>query len=285
MEIQAKKLYTCWKKLNLEFLRLPDETGMLIPTRDFTRVTRYVRLRATNGFGLPRLEDLPPFFSSYERRANLLRKRYVDEQLWHEGVDRLKLKSKRMARTNPLSFVVAFHRRATSERGVPAGGGCLQTITFVWCDGVWSLHVYLRASEITARLLADLVFVNEAVNQIVEEVPIKKWDPKNAEIVWDLALASQMKYMIPIFLLYLKGEDFVVNYFSKEEQPDDSNWVKTVRSHFWDTVIWPDRISWAQRRKWSEKFLEGTNTDWAALHQELGYQHKEKRKKNHENLY
>jgi hypothetical protein len=236
---------------------------MLIPNRDFSRVIPHVRLVAEEGFGLPsNLNKLPQFFSNYDRRMTLLGNRYIDPELWQEGVERLVARRSRMARTNPLSFVIPFHRRATSERKVPAGGGCLQTITFIWVNGRWELHVALRASEITARLIADMLFVKRSVNAIVEEVNFKKWEPKT-RIVWDIALASQMKYLVPLYVLFAEGEGQVINEYTSGKP--EGIWQNIIWEHFWDTFIYPERITWAQRRKWSEKFLEMTSAPWAKL--------------------
>lgn len=255
----VKSLYEGWKQINEEFLNPEVEhLGMLIPNRDFSRIIPNVRITSEGGFGLPKI--LPPFFANYSRRLDLLGARYIDEDLMDLAINRLIARRTRMARSNPMSFVIPFHRRPTPERKVPAGGGCLQTITFIWVNGRWQLHVLLRASEITARLIADIVFVRSVVRTVVKAVDFKKWDPKT-EIIWDIALASQMKYMVPVFYLYAYGDEKVREQYMNEEP--DSPWRKAIWEHFWDTFIHPERITWQQRRKWSEKFLEATrDTDW-----------------------
>jgi len=264
MLIEANNLFEAWIKLNEQFMMLSPEHGMHIPSRDYTRIVSPVRLHVCCGFGFDGSEDLhllPPFYANYENRIKLLSKRYIQSDLWEEGIGRLQARQSRFQLKNPLSFVLQFHRRATTERKVPAGGGCLTQLTFIWINGRWSLHVTLRASEITAALMGDLVFVEYITRRVCEEVRMKNWDSNELEIVWDIALASQMKAIIPLFLLYTGGDENVWRQMFKD--PDTLNeWHGSVVQHFWDVVIYPERITWHQRRRWSTKLLAASGLDW-----------------------
>lgn len=242
---------------------------MVLPGRDFSRVIWPVRLEG-NGFGFNSVSELPPFFSNFDRRITLLERRYIDDELWDEGLNRLQLRKKRLSSKNPLSFSFQFHRRPTAERKVPAGGGCLQTIVLVWCNNTWGISVHLRASEITARLLADIAFVKWAVDQIVKLTGVSKW-PENPKIFWTIELASQMKYLIPSFLFHTYGEQSVLDFFVSGPdfpailpgtQVTPNLWTDTITKHFWEEFIHPEKIKWMQRRRWSDKFLAITKTDW-----------------------
>jgi len=251
MRLTAKTAYEAWQKLNHVFLA-DDSGSMIMPGRDFSHAKYNVQLRVTNGFGLP--DDPPPFFNM-ERRLKTLETRYIDPDLWKEGVERLLARRDRATGTYPNTFLVQFHRRETRERKVPAGGGCLVSLNFTWFKKRWHLHVLSRASEITARLLADMYFVERAVNRVIEEAQVRKWDPDNLIIDWTLLLPSQMKYMVPIFLLFVEGEEAIK---SMMVDPPLNDWHKIVQEHFWKEFIFPEKIKWAQRRKWSEKFLTWT---------------------------
>lgn len=264
LTVKAGTLMSAWEKLNWKFITLPESEGMHIPTRDYTRVTWPVRLSVTRGFGFDGSdhEDLHGFFKDYSHRIKLLHKRYIDPELWEEGMLRLQARAGKLSSRNPLSFIFQFHRRRTSERKVPAGGGCLSQIVFVWFQGKWGLHVTLRASEITASLMGDFVFVHYLVDRIRNEVNLKHFDPDNLEIFWDIALASQMKAIVPLFILYTRGDMAVLDWMYRNPKEIDNPWEANVVQHFWDTFLHPDRISWGARRRWTNRFYEVTEIDW-----------------------
>lgn len=265
MLIEANNMYEAWIRLNEEFMVLPTSEGMHIPNRDYTRIVWPVRLHICCGFGFNAEVDgydwLPRFYMDYPRRIKLLANRYIDSDLWEEGIVRLKARERRFQLKNPLSFVIQFHRRRTQERKVPAGGGCMTQVTFVWIDGRWALHVSLRASEVTAALIGDIAFVEWITRRVREEVRMKNWDEGNLEIIWDIALASQMKSITPLFLLFTGGDENVWHNLFKDTR-GLNEWHASVINHFWDTFIYPEKITWHRRQKWSNRFLELTEIDW-----------------------
>ncbi|MDE2098832.1 MAG: hypothetical protein KGL39_16385 [Patescibacteria group bacterium] len=255
MRIRADTLYDAWVRLNQKFLDKPEDDAWLIPGRDFTNTRYNVQLHGEHGFQMPLVA---PWWQK-ERRITLLEKRYIDPDLWDEGVNRLIERRDHMAGSQPGNFSIMFHRRPTKERKVPSGGGCLISINFTWFKGRWNLHVLSRASEITYRLLADMYFLQYSVERAVAESNLKKWNPDDFTIDWTLLLPSQMKSMAPIFLQHVGGDEAVRRYMTWLPLHD---WQRTVQAHFWGEFIYPEKITWAQRRKWSNLFFDETKADW-----------------------
>jgi hypothetical protein len=271
MYIEANNMFEAWVKLNEAFMVLDPNTGMYMSSRDYTRVCSVVRMHVAGGFGFnaDQYSMLPEFFAKYQNRINLLAKRYIDPPLWEEGIARIKDREKRMQLKNPLSFVIQFHRTATRERKVPAGGGCLSQVIFIWNEGRWALHVTLRASEITAALMGDIVFVEWIVRQVAERVKLKNLDLDNMEIVWDIALASQMKSIIPLFLFYTGGDERVLGALFRD--PKEQNiWFADVINHFWHTFVHLERVTWHRRQRWTKQFLERTEVNWKKAYKKWG---------------
>jgi len=263
--VEGDNLYDGWIKLNEAYMNAMPEEGMYMSSRDFTRVFSPIRIHTLGGFGFDldtRDSTLPPFYSKYENRVNLLDKRYIDEELWETALARLILREKKMTRTNPLSFVFPFHRRATNERKVPAGGGCLTQFTFVWYEERWQLHVTLRASEITVALAGDIAFVHHLVQRVKNRVRFRNWDDDKLEIFWDMSLGSQMKVVIPLFLLYTRGDLEVLDLMYKDPRKIENKWFADIVTHFWDIFIHPERVTWHRRLRWTRQFLGATQVDW-----------------------
>lgn len=267
-------LYEAWRNLNDQvLLEWPDEAFLLagreLPKgREFSYMTYNCQLTTEGGFGLDP-EVTKPFLDP-ERRIKLLRSRYIDPPLWQEGIDRLELKRRNLG--GPMSYVFPFHRPATSA---PTGGGCLISVVLSWYDKKWRIHVMSRASEITIRLLGDMYFVKRMVDEIIEEVPIRNWPgTDNVPIDWTLLLCSQMKHVMPFYLLITKGEQWVKKAVTGKAplllgEPPNLR-VQGMIDYFWELTLHPEVITWAQRRRWSEKFLEYAQKDWAKLERKYG---------------
>ena len=256
IDLPGCTMYDCWLALNDSFIKQDPSSAMLMPGRDFSLAKYHVTMHATQGFGVP--DTIPPFFSP-EKRIGLLAKRYIDPEFWDPGIARMLERRDRLTSSYPSTSVIMFNRRETTERKVPAGGGCLISINFTWYQKQWHVHILSRASEITVRLLGDIMFLEYCVNKAAHEAQLKKWDPKNLHITWTLLLPSQMKYMVPLYLLHTKGMDAVHEFMT---QRSHHAWMATIQEHFWNEFIFPEKISWAQRRKWSEKFLDVAELDW-----------------------
>jgi len=248
-DIRTDTIYNAWWELNSRFIYDVPTNAMLMPGRDFSYAQYHITLTATNGFGIP--EKLPPFFQP-SKRLSLLAKRYIDPEFWDAGVGRMLERQSKLTGSYPSTSVIVFNRRATKERKVPAGGGCLISINFTWFQKKWHVHILSRASEITARLLGDVLFLEHCVARAAREAQLKKFDIDNVELKWTLLLPSQMKYMVPLFLLYTHGEEELLRFMTSCPK---TPWQETIKQHFWQEFIYPDKIKWMQRRKWSEKFL------------------------------
>lgn len=268
MLLQRNTIWDCWKAINEEFIFGSPAGAAVFPGRDFSFVRYDVTLHATNGFGVPNSFRLPdgttkahiPLFPG-QKRLDMLANRYIYPPFWDEAIARMA--AKKVGSKQPSSFLLQFYRRETVERKVPSGGGCLVGINFTWFEKAWHVHILSRASEITARLASDIYFADQCVRKVVKEASLRHWDPKNLDIRWTLLLPSQMKYMTPLYLLLNYGDRVVEEYMG---MPAENDWQRIVQEHFWTTVIYPERISWAQRRKWAEKFLSWSNIDWPNHH-------------------
>lgn len=251
-------LYEAWKSLNDEFLFSWGDDQFLIagrdlpPRRESSSVTYGCEISGI-GFNLPEAQP----FVGVDRRIRLLRGRYVDPTLWNESLNRLDLKKKNLG--GPMSYVFPFHRAAT---GAPTGGGCLISVTLSWYRKSWRIHVMSRASEITIRLLGDMYFIQHMVDEIIEQIPLKNW-PEKPPINWHFLMCSQKRYVIPYYLLHTRGEAFVLDYMT---DPKPKNLRHSgVQEYFWDSIVHPERVTWVQRRKWSEKFMRDSTLEWGAL--------------------
>jgi len=263
-------LYETWLKLNDDFLfTMTDDEFLLagreLPRgRDFSYMTYNITLSA-KGFGLP--ESNP--FMKQDRRIKLLRGRYVHDILWKEALQRLKEKGTKSSQ-GPMSYVMPFYR----TKSTPTGGGCLISLVFSWYNKSWKIHIMSRASEITIRLLGDMYFLESMVKEVLEEVPLKNWPGDNLQIDWTLLMCSQMKHVMPYYLLHTRGEDFVREYMLAE--PQHLRHLGIIE-YFWGDGVHPERVKWMQRRKWTDKFLkEANHTDWAGLAQEYWATYEEK---------
>lgn len=268
MYIEGETLLDCWKKANDAFVLLDPSVGMYMSSRDYTRVVPGLYMVAKHGFGFNPVKneyvDMPGFYAKYGSRIQLLAKRYVDPLFWDEGIIRLKSKQGKLTKTNPLSFAMQFHRRETRERKVPTGGGCLQSATFAWVYGKWQLHIHLRASEITAALSGDIAFMEWIVRQVRSEVKLRDWND-DFEIHWTIALASQMKSIIPLYLLYSGGDEKVVTYMYRDPSKEHA-WFADVINYFWNTFIYIEKTTWHRRQRWVKQFLNKSDIEWSSLH-------------------
>ncbi len=261
-------LFKAWQKLNDDFIWADIEDSLMVggkpglpAGREFSTVAYNIQFNAF-GWGLPaENEYLDPV-----RRVRLLTKRYINEPMWEEAFNRLNDKKKKQG--GPMSFTFPFYRSADSA---PTGGGCLISLSFTWWEKKWHIHVMSRASEITTRLLGDIYFVKHCVDRILKDLnyELKKWPEDNeVEISWNLLMASQMKHVVPFYILDTHGEEKLEEYILAE--PRDFR-QKGVQDYFWDQTLHPEKINWAQRRKWSDKFVERVDLDkWLELKEEYG---------------
>jgi len=256
LEIKTRDLYDAWLSVNKEFIERSTDDAYLLLKRDFA-LTRYNVILKAENLKLP--EEWPPFFT--EQRLKRLAGRYINTPLWEEDISRIRNHS--TTKSSPKSMVVMFRRQRTSEAKIPKGGGCLVSLSFTWFKNKWHIHVLSRASEITARLLSDMYFVRRCIDRVVEEGNIKGFDPDNTDLIWNILLPTQLKYMVPLFLLLTEGREKVKEYLLTDDYINE--WHKVVQDHFWKVVIYPDKIKWKQRARWCEKFLSWSKINWHEL--------------------
>ena len=128
------------------------------------------------------------------------------------------------------------------------------------------MYVKSRASEITTRLLGDMYFIQDCLEHINNLVPLKGLeDLGTLDIRWSIILCTQMKHALPYHLLKLRGEEFVYDLMTRAEIDSHSRQESELRKYFWEYTLHPKRVTWAQRRKWSEKFITDTELDWETL--------------------
>ena len=256
MEITGHSLYNVWRGVNMSFINMNCE-GLFLPRRDYAIFGTDVILRC-NSLTLP--QGVSPLFN-VEKRIKLLTRKYINKDLWEAGVQGLRtMKYRENTSTGlfPKSFQLQFQlSNPNLETG--KGGGCLIGLVLSWVRGKWNLHIYSRVSEITINLLADMYFVQSLIRKLVYEGDLKKIEFPILNTTWNLALVNQKRDRVPIFLLFNYGDAFVRDFmFSKLTNP----WQKRIIDHFWKVFIYPEKVNWAQRKRWSLKFLELSQKDW-----------------------
>jgi len=259
MEINGHSLYNVWRGVNMKFLSANSldkgfKNDFYLPKgRDYSLFQSDVTLRCDSLF-LP--DDVHPLFKIERRIKNLLHKYLVDEDLWKKEVEGL-----RGATNFPKSFQFQFHL-SNPKLETGKGGGCLIGMTLSWVNDRWNLHVYSRVTEVTINLLADMYFIQFSIKKLIEEGDLKKIEFPRLNIIWNFALANQKRDRVPLFLLFNYGDTFVRDFMLSEPT---NRWQKTVVDHFWNIFIYPEKVNWAQRKRWSLKFLEASHVDWKTM--------------------
>lgn len=256
MEIIGYNLHEVWKRVNMNFISMGGN-GLFLPRRDYAIFGLDVTLRCSC-LTLP--ENVSPLFD-IEKRVKLLTRKYINKELWEAGVKGLRtMKYRENTSTGlfPKSFQLQFQlSNPNLEAG--KGGGCLIGLVLSWVRGKWNLHVYSRVSEITINLLADMYFIQSLIKGLTEAGDLKKIEFPILNTTWNLALVNQKRDRVPIFLLFNYGDVFVREFMlSKTPNP----WQEIIIDHFWKVFIYPEKVNWAQRKRWSLKFLELSQKDW-----------------------
>lgn len=252
-----------WRNLNQEFITGGSDDEYMVAgkglgrSRSFSCVKADVRIDAV-GWGLPK----DHYLVKHDRRTKLLKKRYHNEKMWTEAVERFKKRAGKLSAGAPLTFSFPFYRAADTA---PAGGGCLLALTLGWWNGAWFMNVHSRASEITYRLLGDIYFVKH----MLDEEILAKFKPKTfpdveqLPVSWNLLLASQMSHVLPYWLMKEEGEaDFKLLVGQRKDGLNLRE--QALIDVFWDETTRPDTITWAQRRRWAERFWEDSDSTPAA---------------------
>lgn len=255
MKIQGHSLYNVWRGVNMKFLSVKSGEGLFLPNRDYAIFGSGITLRC-DSLTLP--QGVSPLFD-VERRIKLLTRKYINESLWNAGVEGLR-EMKHTTSTGPFpkSFLLQFQlSNPNLETG--KGGGCLIGLVLSWVNNKWNLHVYSRITEITINLLADMYFVQSLIRKLVYEGDLKRVDFPILNTTWNFALVNQKRDRVPIFLLFNWGDGFVREFMLSEPT---NHWQKVIIEHFWKTFIYPEKVNWAQRKRWSLKFLELSELDW-----------------------
>ena len=255
-------LYSSWRQVNDDFLYTTSDSefsiaGEDLPKgREFSTVTTDINI-AGCGFGLP---ESSIFLPHPERRVHLLERRYINQPLWDEALNRLF--DRRKLLTGPMSWVFPFYR---SGPDTPTGGGCLISLVFVWFRKAWSLEVNSRASEITYRLFGDMYFMQERVRKVADAIELRNFDIETVPINWHLTMASQIKHTLPLYLLQEHGDESMLQIAMADPRTLSNSRLVYLQEYFWKHIVHPETVTWAQRRKYSEKFLEISRLDWVDL--------------------
>lgn len=256
MEIRGYSLYDIWEEINLRFLLAnPDnkwEDFSLLKGRNYSIFKSDITLRCCS-LRLP--ENVHPLFEK-ERRIKLLTRKYIDETLWEEG-----LRGLRRATSFPKSFLFQF-RLSNPKLETGKGGGCLIGLVLSWVNDEWNLHIYSRITEITINLLADMYFIRFLIKKLIEDKDLQKVKFPILNTIWNIALVNQKRDRVPLFILFSNGDESVKNFMLA---PSNTRWQKVIKEHFWDIFIYPEKINWAQRKRWALKFQEVTSYDWKEI--------------------
>jgi hypothetical protein len=256
MQIKGDNLWEVWKNINFHFIGAdPDvHNGFYLPKgRDYTLFKSDFTLRCRSLGGLP--ENVYPLFEK-ERRIKLLTRKYLNESLWEEGVRGL-----RRATSFPKSFLLQF-RLSNPKLETGKGGGCLIGLVFSWIEGKWNLHVYSRVTEVTVNLLADMYFIQFLIKRLIEDGDLQGVEFSSLNTIWNIALVNQKRDRIPLFFLFAYGDGAAEGFMLDIPH---GRWQRTVKKHFWDIFIYPEKINWAQRKRWSLKFKETSHRDWPKI--------------------
>lgn len=270
MEMIANSLYRTWIGLNNGFIGAdpdnPKSGFVLMAKRDYSMFKSDIVLRCDT-LELP--DEVWPLFRK-EDRIKILTRNYLDPILWQEGLNRLRDRKYQIARTTPVgwffpkAFLFQFHHSKTKAK-IPTGGGCLIGFVLIWFNDEWHLHIFSRMTEVTINLLADMYFIQSLIKKLINEGDLRKVDFPHLDTVWNIALANQKRDRVPMFLLFTDGDDQVKRFMRSESS---TRWHRIIKEYFWDTFIYPEKVNWAQRKRWTDKFLENTKVDWRKLKNE-----------------
>lgn len=260
MEIEGRSLYEVWKRVNMKFLSASSldkgfKNDFYLPKgRDYSLFKSDVTLRC-DSLALPSF--VFPLFD-IERRIKLLTRKYlVHEDLWKKEVEGL-----RGATSFPKSFQFQFHL-SNSKLETGKGGGCLMGMILSWVNDRWNLHIYSRVTEVTINLLADMYFIQDLIRRLIKEGDLKKIEFPELNTIWNFALANQKRDRVPMFMLFSYGDEFVRDFMLLCKPTN--RWQETIVDHFWNIFIYPEKVNWAQRKRWSLKFLETSHIDWRTM--------------------
>lgn len=257
MEIRGYSLYNVWKAINMRFLggdpdKNTEDAFSLIESRNYSIFKSDITLRC-NTLILP--ENTYPLFKK-ERRIRILTRKYFDEDLWNEGVRGL-----RNASSFPKSFLLQF-RLSNPKLETGKGGGCLIAIVLSWVNERWNLQIFSRVTEVTVNLLADMYFIQSLIKKLVDDGDLPGVKFPTLRTTWDIALANQKRDRVPLFLLFNFGDIMVKQFMLSKPS---NRWQKVIIDHFWKTFIYPEKINWAQRKRWALKFQELSQMDWTII--------------------
>lgn len=267
MEIDGYSLHNVWKAINMRFLGgNPDYTGkdgfFLMKGRDYSIFKSDITLKCHT---LILLEDVYPLFKK-ERRIKILTNKYLDAALWKYGLEGLRNAKRIMGdKTStgffPKSYLLQFKlNNPNLETG--KGGGCLIGIVLSWVNNRWNLQVFSRVTEVTINLLADMYFIQALIKELVNEGDLPGVTFPTINTVWNIALANQKRDRVPLFLLFTQGDIGVKDFMLSKPT---NRWQKVIVDHFWKIFIYPEKINWAQRKRWALKFQELSQMDWTII--------------------
>lgn len=272
MEINGYSLHNVWREINMKFLggdpdRNVTDGFFLMKGRDYAIFKSDITLRC-HTLILP--EDVYPLFRK-EKRIKVLTNKYLDKTLWEYGLEGLRNAKRTMGdKTStgffPRSYLLQF-KLSNPKLETGKGGGCLIGIVLSWVNDRWNLQIFSRITEVTINLLADMYFIQALIRELVNEGDLPGVTFPTINTVWSIALANQKRDRVPLFLLFCYGDEFVRGFMLSK--PTNNRWQEVIVNHFWKIFIYPEKINWAQRKRWASKFKELSQIDWTLIKEEV----------------
>lgn len=246
MIIEGPDLFTCWKELNMACINGPDTEGVIIKSMGVSKSLYDITLKASKGFGLPKETSL----TKPEKRIALLTPRYIDEDLWDEGIKRLKDYNK--PGSMPKALAIQFHRtkKVGDRKRVPKGGGCLLSLVITSFKKGWHIEIFSRAAEMTCTLLGDLYFLQHVLGMVKTQADLKNFEVENIDISWHMTTVHQTRFSVPVFLYEYHGKKGLKGLKSLKTE-----WGEICFSQYKD-MINPEVKKMGTRLMWS-KWLVG----------------------------
>lgn len=264
LDIKQPTLWDCWTELNKHFLgaRTSSEEVKFNQSRAVTLTMTNITMSAER-IDLPTGEDVSELVDM--RRLDVLYQRYVNPDLWTEGLERFKQRVRLCASSVPVSYLFQFHRRQVGERKVPKGGGCLGSLSLVYFRGRWTVFIEQRASEVTFALANDIYFIYKVLQRIAEEGNCS-FDWENMPIVWRINMGFQTRmYACPAYLM-VYGEEALIKFMDDGKTGDlgkkGMDWQLSIYSQMRDVMLNPRPPQEGTRIKWSRYMMARTETDW-----------------------
>lgn len=160
----------------------------------------------------------------YMAKWRMLNNVYVDPVELGKFVARLKhYRTKSNAGRYVPDIAMSFKRRDNPS------SSCLLNISLGFHSGEWHSTVVSRASELTSRWAADVVFINRLLKLVADEIGIDYLDIK---LKWSFISIYQSITSTPLFLTVAGHEEWL-----KDEDNMETRWQKATYKRYIKTFI------------------------------------------------